>query len=241
MFNRYYTEVKYRILLLVISGSLIFLVSYVFKEVLLSVVVNSYVTLPKSEVSYFIFTDVVEVFNVYVCLIFFVGKQVMIIHIFYHLLVFVSPGLTRSEYSFFILIFLKSSFLFLLSIVLFKKFLFPFSWNFFLSFKDLVVLKSLVLHFEAKLIDYITFFVTLYFSCVISFQFCLFPIFLLTYVGKELHIYRFFRKLLYYACIIFSTVVTPPDVSSQIFLSFALIVGCEILVYVSLITGLLRK
>ena len=241
MFHRYYTEVKHRILLFLISGILIFLVSYVFKEVLLSIVINSYAVSSTLELSYFIFTDVVEVFNVYVCLIFFVSKQVLTFYLFYHLLIFISPGLTRFEYSYLVLLCLVSSFLFFLSTVLFKKFLFPFSWNFFLSFKHFVVLKSLTLHFEAKLLDYVMFFMKLYFSCIIYFQFFLFPIFLFTYFGGELNVYQFFRKFLYYVCIIFSTIVTPPDVTSQIVLSFSLIIGCEILVYVSLFKSVLKK
>lgn len=242
MFHRYYTEVKYRALLFLISGILIFLVSYIFKEVLLSIIVHSYtVGSTTSELSYFIFTDIVEVFNVYVCLIFFVGKQVLTFNFFYHLLIFIAPGLTRCEYRYFILLFLASNFLFLSSVVLFKKLLFPLSWKFFLSFKHFVVLKSLTLHFEAKLMDYVTFFMKFYFSCVIYFQFFLFPIFLFIYFGKEFSVYKFFRKFLYYACIIFSTIVTPPDVTSQIVLSFTLIVGCEILVYGSLFKTVLKK
>ena len=88
MFYRYYIEIKARTLLLLISGILIFLVGYIFKEVLLSIVVNSYCTNSTLELSYFIFTDVVEIFNVYVCLIFFLGKQVLFFLTFYHLLIF---------------------------------------------------------------------------------------------------------------------------------------------------------
>ena len=241
MFYRYYIEIKFRTFVLLVSSFLIFLVGYIFKEILLSVVVNSYKVDSISELSYFIFTDVIEVFNVYVCLIFFVGKQVLFFHFFYHLLIFIAPGLTRIEYRYFIIIFTTSSFLFLLSVILFKKFLFPFSWNFFLSFKDFVIFKSLTLHFEAKLMDYVTFFFNLYFSCVLYFQFFLFPIFFFTYIGRELSVYKYLRKFLYYACVIFSTIVTPPDVTSQIVLSFMLIVGCEILVYGSLYKSVLKK
>ena len=241
MFYRYYTEIKARTLLLLISGILIFLVGYIFKEVLLSIVVNSYCTNSTLELSYFIFTDVVEIFNVYVCLIFFLGKQVLFFLTFYHLLIFLAPGFTRSEYRYLILLFFTSSILFFLSIILFKKFLFPFSWSFFLSFKDFVAFKSLTLHFEAKLLNYVMFFTNLYLSCVLYFQFFLFPIFFFTYFKKDLNTYRHFRKFLYYGCIIFSTLVTPPDITSQIALSTILIIGCEILVYGALFKSLLIR
>lgn len=242
MFFRYYTEVKSRTFILLVSCVLTFLACYIFKEVLLSVVVNSYaVDDSASELSYFIFTDVIEVFNVYVCLIFFVAKQVIFFSFFYHTAVFIAPGLTKAEYRSLIVLFATSFFLFFVSVVLFKKFLFPFSWSFFLSFKDLATFKSLTLHFEAKLMDYVAFFLNLYFSCIFYFQFFLFPIFFFTYFGKALSVYKFVRKFLYYACIIFSTIVTPPDVTSQIVLSLTLIVGCEILIYSSFFQGALKK
>lgn len=242
MFFRYYIEIKSRLLLLVISGNLIFLVGYIFKEILLSIVVSSYSVSGDSsiELSYFIFTDVIEIFNVYVCLILFLGKQVLFFQLCYHFLMFLVPGFTKKEYRFLLLFFVISSFLFFLSIILFKKFLFPFSWNFFLSFKNFVTFKSLTLHFEAKLLDYIMFFKNFYFSCVLCFQFFLLPFFLVVYFKIDLSNFKSFRKFLYYGCIIFSTLITPPDITSQIVLSFIFIIGCEILVYFALLKSLLK-
>lgn len=245
MFFRYYIEIKSRLLLLFISGNLILLVGYIFKEILLSTVVDSYNIsgdyFSPVELSYFIFTDVVEVFNVYVCLILFVGKQVLFFQVCYHFLMFLIPGLTKKEYRNLFLLFITSSSLFLLSIILFKKFLFPFSWNFFLSFKDFVTLKSLTLHFEAKLSNYVMFFIDFYFSCVFCFQFFLLPFFLVVYFKLDLSNFKSFRKFLYYGCIIFSTLITPPDIMSQVVLSSIFIIGCEILVYFALIKNLLKN
>ena len=98
MFRSYYLEIKNRILLLSISWISVLLVSYIFKEVLLSVVTHDSRSLT-SEMSYFIFTDIVEVFNVYVHLIFFVGNQILVLNIFYHFLIFISLGLTKIEYN----------------------------------------------------------------------------------------------------------------------------------------------
>lgn len=241
MLYKYYKELRSRAFLLLVTSFSIFLVSYTFKEVLLSIVVNSYSNNSTSELSYFIFTDVVEVFNVYVYLIFFIAKQIIFFYSFYHALIFITPGLTKLEYRFFITLFVTSTLLFTLSVLLFKKILFPFSWSFFLSFKNFVTFKALTLHFEARLMDYMTLFFNLYFSCIFYFQFFLFPIFFFTYLGKKLSVYKSFRKFLYYACIFFSTLVTPPDVTSQVILSLTLIVGCEILVYCSLLKKILKK
>ena len=174
-----------------ISGILIILVGYIFKEILLSLIVSFYGddSNSSSELSYFIFTDVVEVFNVYVCLILFLGKQILFFQILYHVLIFFVPGITKSEYKQLLTFFFTMSGLFFLAIIVFKQFLFPFSWKFFLSFKDFVVFKSLTLHFEAKLLNYLTFFINFYFSCIISFQFFLIPFFFIFYFKKELSNY----------------------------------------------------
>lgn len=238
MFYNYFTEIKFRIFLLFITSFFIILACYIYKEVLLSIAVSSYTTISKS--SYFIFTDVVEVFNVYIRLILFVTNQVLFFYIFYNIFMFLAPGFTKTEYRFCIILFSTSTSLFTLSLVVFYKLLLPFSWKFFLSFKNFVFFKSLTLHFEAKLMDYIMFFFNLYFTSIIYFQFFLFPIFFFIYFGTELKIYKSFRKFLYYLCIIFSTIVTPPDVTSQILLSSVLIIGCEILVYFSLFQKVLK-
>lgn len=230
MFHRYYLEIKNRILLLLISWISVLLVSYIFKEVLLNVVTQD-CRCPTSEMSYFIFTDVVEVFNVYMCLIFFIGNQVLVWNIFYHLLIFISPGLTKIEYKYLRVIFCISGVLFFLSVVVFNKLLFPFSWNFFLSFKDFDILKSLILHFEAKLIEFMKFYTTFYYFCVLYFQFFIVPILFLNHLAEKLELYSYFRKFLYFAFVVFSTLITPPDVFSQIILSLSIIFSCEILVY----------
>jgi sec-independent protein translocase protein TatC len=240
MLHRYYLEIKNRILLLLVAWVAIILVSYVFKEVLLSIVTTDYVRFT-TETPYFIFTDVVEVFSVYMLLVFFVGNQVLVLYVFYHLLVFTRPGLTKTEYSFFLFLYRIGGFLLFLAVIVFNKLLFPFSWNFFLSFKNFGMLKSLTLHFEAKLLEYLVFYTAFYYACVLYFQFFLLPILLFKYLGNELGVYHYFRKFLYYACVVFSTTVTPPDVLSQVVLSFILIISCEILVFCSTFKNVLDK
>ena len=230
-FRSYYLEIKNRILLLIVTWASVILVSYIFKEVLLYVITNQDLGTKFDNTSYFIFTDVSEIFSVYVFLIFFIVKQVSVIYLFYHLLIFIYPGLTKFEYNYSILIFKTVGFLFFFSVVVFNKFLFPLSWSFFLSFKDFDMLKSLTLYFEAKLNEYLMFYVTFYYVCVLYFQIFSLVVLLFKYLGNKLIIYKRFRKFFYYLCVIFSTTITPPDVFSQLVLSFSLILSCEILVY----------
>lgn len=218
-------------MLLTATWASVILVSYIFKEVLLFIITNQNLCVRFDDIFYFIFTDVSEVFNVYVFLIFFVVKQVFAIYLCYHLFLFLSPGLTKSEYSYFIYIFRTAVFLFFLSVLTFNKFLFPLSWSFFLSFKNFEILKGLSLYFEAKLSEYLTFYVTFYYICMLYFQGFWLVILLFKYFENKLGIYKHFRKIFYYLCVIFATTITPPDVLSQLILSFSIIFSCEILVY----------
>lgn len=236
-FRKYYFEIKRRIFLLGFTWIVTVLVCYVFKEVMLSVIVNNCAI----KMPYFIFTDVVEIFTVYLLLTFFIGNQVLGLYFLYHVLFFVLPSLTKSESNFLVSICILSNCLFVLAILVFNKLLFPLSWDFFLSFRIFGTLKSVSLHFEAKLLEYVIFYIKFYYVCVLYFQFFLIPIFIFRRFKKELQVFRHFRKILYYFCLAFSTLVTPPDLTSQAALSFCLITSSEIFVYCLTFKNILEK
>jgi len=230
--HSYYLEIKNRFFLLALAWVSAILVSYVFKEVLLFTITKQTTCLSfeQKEMLYFIFTDVKEIFSVYIILIFFLGNQAFFLYSFYHCLVFIALGLYKFEYNYLVFIFKTSVFLFFFSIVLFNKVLFPFSWDFFLSFQNFAMLKSLTLHFEAKLSEYLTFYITFYYICVLYFQIFVLLILFFDYLRNELKIVKRFRKFVYYFFVIFSTLITPPDIYSQLSLSISLIFSYEILV-----------
>lgn len=229
----YYLEIKNRLILLFIGWISTILVSYIFKEVLLFIFTkqNMNPTGYSNDMFYFIFTDVTEVFSVYMTLIFFIGNQVAILYLCYHTIIFIALGLYKSEYKYLAFIFKTCISLFFFSIVIFNKVLFSFSWDFFLSFQNFVTLKSLTLHFEAKLSEYLSFYITFYYVCILYFQTFLLLILFFDYFKNELGIIQRFRKFFYYCFVVFSTLVTPPDVFSQIILSFSIIFSYEILVF----------
>ena len=225
--HKYFLEIKYRFFLLCFTWFTTLLVSYSFKEVLLYKIVCG---ASHHLISYFIFTDVIEVFSTWILLVFFVGNQVLVLFFFYHLLLFLLPGLSLFESYTFILIFLICNFLFFSSVLVFNKCIFCMSWDFFFSFKQFGRL-SLALHFESKFFEYVLFYVKFYSACVFYFQSFLFPILFFIWVARKLTAYASLRKVLYFFCALLSTVITPPDVASQVFLSLCFIVSCEILIY----------
>nr|YP_010377411.1 Sec-independent protein translocase component TatC [Navicula tsukamotoi]QYB23098.1 Sec-independent protein translocase component TatC [Navicula tsukamotoi] len=223
----YYLEIKFRGILLLIVWLTTFLVSYFFKEALLHIITNIHLF----DSFAYIFTDVAEVFSVYIHLLFFTTNQILVLYFFYYVLLFVLPSLTYFESTFLVFILLAFYFLFFLSFLFFNTFLFPLSWNFFLSFQQFKVLNSFSLEFEAKLSEYSIFYTTFYFVCFLYFQVFLIPILFLKFIKNSVQFYFSYRKFLYYFGVLFSTMVTPPDVFSQVVFSFSIFICCEILVY----------
>jgi sec-independent protein translocase protein TatC len=236
--SSYYFEIRNRLVLSGLAFVSVVLVSYVFKEVLLFVLTKQS---NSKEMFYFIFTDVTEIFYVYLMFIFFFGTQIFFLYSFYHILIFIALGLYPDEYNYLIFIFKTSLLMYVFSIVVFNKVLFPFSWDFFLSFQNFSLLKSLTLHFEAKLSEYVAFYITFYYVCILYFQIFAVLILFFDYLKNELKIVKRFRKFLYYFFVIFSTLVTPPDVSSQLILSTSTILSYEILVFYYIVKNLIRQ
>ena len=71
MIYKYYLEIKNRFLLLSLTWVSTILVSYFYKEILLFISIKPSICNNNSIIFYFIFTDVKEVFSVYIKLIFF--------------------------------------------------------------------------------------------------------------------------------------------------------------------------
>ena len=223
----YYLEIKNRLILLFFGWLSTVLVSYIFKEILLYII-----TLQKINNNvYFIFTNVTEVFSAYTALIIFMGNQVLILYLCYHTIIFVTLGLYKSEYKNVIFAFKICFFLFFFSIIIFNKILFFSSWNFFLSFQNFINLKSLTLHFEAKLNEYLSFYFKFYYLCIFYFQTFLLLILFISYIQNKFKIIKQFRRFFYYIFIVLSTLLTPPDIFSQITLSCSIIFSYEVLVF----------
>lgn len=203
----------------------VILVCYSFKEVLLFIILKQSVRL--NEPFYFIFTDASEIFYAYFVTIFFFANQFLIIYFFYHLFIFLSFGLFSLEYFYLKCILKISFFLLIFSIIMYNEVFFPMCWNFFLSFQNC---ENIVMtfYFECKLSEFLFFYIYYYYYCVLYFQFLILLFLLFQYQEK---LSTKFRKLFYYLFLIFSTLITPPDILSQLFVSFCLVFSYEVLVF----------
>lgn len=230
---KYYLEIKNRILLLLFTWVCLLAVCYCFKEPLLFVFIDSnkyYNNL--NDMPYFIFTNVDEIFYVYLHLTIFLANQITGLMLLYHSLMFLTLGLYYSEYVQLKLILKFFIITWVCSVVLLKKFVVPFSWSFFLSFQETGNhLKPASFFFEARILEYFNYFTNFYYICVINCQLLTLSILFLNSVSEKVGTIKTFRKLFYLIFIVFSTITTPPDVFSQIIMSFSLIVIYELLIF----------
>jgi len=234
LLSKYFLEVKNRLLLLFLTWLTTFVASYFYKETLLFLFVQPYaltdaVTSPT--VFYFIFTGITEIFSVYIELVLFLSAQTVFFFSLYHLFLFLSPAMYYKEYSYSNLVLRTCLIVWCLSIILLTQIVIPLTWKFFLSFQYLTSSKSVNLYFEAKLNEYLTFYMSLYYLCVFYCQtFTVFFVFL-NYIRANTEIIRRFRKLCYFVFFIFATGVSPPDILSQCLISTTIIFVYEVLVF----------
>ena len=101
--------------------------------------------------------------------------------------------------------------------------------------------RALVFFFEAKLSEYLEYYINLYYLCLLNSQFFVVVILLINYLSKDLRNVYKSRKFFYYIFVIFSTITTPPDVLSQIAVSCSLILLYETFLFVKIIKTLIRQ
>src|SRR5210317_809312 len=153
IYKKYYIELKNRFILLSFTWVFGLFICYLYKDALLFLLISSSKHFTSAqETSYFIFTNVSEIFYVYLELIFFIANQMVILMLSYHVLLFLASGLYEVEFRK-----LKSALKFFViswvcSILLLYKFVIPYTWEFFLSFnKQKIRLKLLISFLKLKL------------------------------------------------------------------------------------------
>jgi sec-independent protein translocase protein TatC len=230
--QKYLFEIKNRGLLVLLSYFSVVLSSYYYKDILLFIILRpNNIFNTKFNFFYFIFTDVTEIFYVYLKLIFFFSFQIIILMILYHFFLFISPALYKNEFKYFKIVLLSINFVGFISFIIAYFVIIPLSWNFFFSFQDLLINKSFAIHFEAKLIDYFNFYISLYYICGLYFQFFVLLFFILNYINNNYRNVKKFRKIFYFGFVVFSALICP-EIISQILISFLFILMYEIFLFI---------
>lgn len=121
------------------------------------------------------------------------------------------------------------------NIIVYYVFL-PASWQFFLGFQSLSQNKFINLYFEAKIKEYLDFYISLYYTVLVNFQLFVLMFIFFKYSGANLKLIKKSRKLSYFFFV--STLLTPPDVFSQLTLSLIFILLYELFIFYSIVVQL---
>ena len=212
----YISEIKNRFILLVFSLIISIFASYYYKETLLFLTVKNLNYSNQNNSLYFISTNITEIVTTYFKICYINSFSLILSLTIYHLLIFLGPALTLSEYLLAKKYFLRSVVCFFLSLFIFNKYLMPIGWNFFLNFQNIYSVKTINVYFECKMEEYVNFYST---TCILLFlisQFCIGLSLFLDCVNDKVVFIKSSRKIFYLIFLIISTMITPPDVLSQL-------------------------
>jgi len=226
MLYDYILELKNRTLLIALMWISLIGTCFFYKETLLFLSIKPNIYLYKHNLLYFIATNLTDILYAYLHLSYFIANQIVTLYILYNIFIFLAPALYKFEYKYLKIILFFVLVLWFLSFLVLNVYVLPYCWHFFLSFQTTIVNQAIKVHFEAKLTEYIHFYIFLYFICVVISQiFLILFLFLDTRIDK-INFVKNSRKLFYFIFFLLATLITPPDIISQI------IVGCSfILIY----------
>jgi sec-independent protein translocase protein TatC len=236
MFYKYFFELRNRFFLLVYGWIFTATISYFYKETLLFLLIKPISSIP----IYFIFTNITEILSTYLKLVYFLSNQIFLICFAYHILMFLAPGLYYCEYQLLTKVVLLSFFFFFFSVFMLNTMILPACWHFFLSFQKTITTSSTInLYFEAKINEYINFYVNLYYMCNLNCQMFMTIILFLIFIKNDLRLIKKFRKIFYLTFVVFATIITPPDIPTQLIFSASIIIIYEILIFSTLLKNYL--
>jgi sec-independent protein translocase protein TatC len=226
MLYDYILELRNRTLLIAIMWVSLIVICFSYKETLLFLSIKPNLYLYKQNLVYFIATNLTDILYAYLHLSYFLANQIVALYTIYNIFAFLTPALYKFEYMYLKTILLFILFFWLLGFLVLNSYILPYCWNFFLSFQTTVVNQAIKVHFEAKITEYVYFYIFLHSIYTgISQAFLILFLFLDTRIDK-INFIKNSRKFLYFMFFLLATLITPPDIISQI------IVGCSfILIY----------
>ena len=236
LFIYYLNEIKYRIFYCFFSFLINSFVWFFFIKELLFIIVKPLVSINRNNnFSYFIFTDMLDIFLTYIKIILVLGFVTVFPLILIQLWFFLVAGLYNYE-KMFLLKFLIFFFFFLGVIYFFLyTFLIPLIWLFFINL-ELTNDNSLFgIYYEAHISDYVTFLFDIFYIFFCLIQIPVFIIFLLYFNVVEVYFFMVYRKYLIIIFFILGGILSPPDVFSQIIISFFILFIYEIIIFLSLL------
>lgn len=231
-FNKHILELKNRLILTATTWITTILSCYLFKETILYNIISTF----QNFKTYFILTDVAELFTIYFKLTFFISNQFLLLTIFYQITMFLSTGLHKKELKKLKLINIIFFATLIISINSTQFIIVPIINKFFFQFQDIINNSiTTAIFFEAKLKEYVNFYINIYLITAVNFLSFVIMLYIIQILSLNFKDIKKIRKLFYFIFLLFSTMVTPPDIISQLLLTVVLIGAYELLLIMQLI------
>ena len=170
MLKLYFIEIRNRMFIIFLEWVVIFGTCYCYKETLLYLFIKPYIQIYPEIYSYFIATNLTEIFSSYMIIVCFIVNQFTTFFAVSQLLFFFLPALYKEEYKKVRNLILFSFLLWLLNILFLNNFMFPHVFHFFLSFQDSLDKQLQLVHFEIRLVEYLELYKNLFYFSACSFQ-----------------------------------------------------------------------
>lgn len=233
--KQYFFELYQRLFVLLFTLVLNFSVLFFYKEQLIYLIGQH----QESVIPSFISTSLTEIFIVFIKLSFFLAFYFSYPVILAQLCFFLIPGLYKYEYKIIRNFFIVSIILYLITTLFIAKIFLPSCWKFFASFQ-LQATKNLVsLQLEPRIDDYLNFFFETFLMLNLVLHVFLIFIFFLRKVTLDFIVKH--RRFFYLTFFLFATFLTPPDISSQVFVGLMFLVFFEIFLLSMFITKEYKK
>jgi len=129
--------------------------------------------------------------------------------------------------------------LFFLSNFLLCTKLLPYCWKFFSGFQLTYEDSGISVQLETRLHEYIDFFTNTLFSINLTLNFCMILSFFL--LKLPTHFLTKLRKIIYFSNFIAATIITPPDILSQLITGISLIAMYELFIFSLFLTKQYKK
>jgi len=240
----YIKELCLRFYYIVFSFFIVLGVLWLYKKNLLTVLtfslLNTLVANNEIFFEHLIYTNPAEVFYIYFSLVLYFSLLLIIPFFIWHMVDFLRSSLYKNE--FYILNrYLKGMFC---SVCLVNTFsiliLFPYIWGFFNVFNKENELKSLLsFSLELRVEEYFNFFFTFLYLVNLSIFFVLILISFLSFLDLKRKLY--WKKLFTFFNVVFATLLSPPDVFSQLVFLVVLVTLFELVMFFSILQSKLNK
>lgn len=226
-------ELKYRLLYIILSGLLSFVVSYFYSLELFYFLAQPLINLKIKEFEYsLIYTDITEAFFTYLNISLYLAFFTMILMSIHHIILFLIPGFFKDEILFFNKLKYLVYLICILTVMMTYYFMLPFIWYFFLSNDTSTSVSSITIHFEGKINEYVFLVIRLLLSMIFVFTA---PIILFLFLRTKIISLNTIIKQRPFAFIfifMLGALLSPPDIISQIFIATPLCFSYEFIIFI---------